>query len=171
MSGKLWADIPDYVGLYQINILGDVRRLPYIQAKTGGFVRLIRMHTLKPQNVAGAAIVPLRDAEGNVKRFALNQIVARAFLDYPPDKTLVILHRDGDPMNCRADNLRFAGSDGEIEEAPRRLTTDEVAEIRRLAGRGVKRKELAKRFRRTPSAISRIVLGSRYRDKSEADDS
>jgi hypothetical protein len=53
----------------------------------------------------GHLIVRLeKDGKEEVRR--LDEIVARAFLGEPPPGT-VLVHLDGDPVNCAATNLRY----------------------------------------------------------------
>ena len=89
---EIWKDIPDYEGLYQISNLGRVKN--------------IRGKILKSEYRQVSLC-----KNGKVKQFSKYKLVAITFLGFKyKDGSLkkCIIHKDGDPLNNRLDNLDFS---------------------------------------------------------------
>lgn len=163
MALEIWADVPGYTLPYQVSNLGNMRRLPYMAEGNDGLVTH-RMKLIKVRFEAGWARVSIDDGTNRRKSLQLHHLVARAFLpDYPPgDTPAQIYHINGDRMDNRAENLALI-RDGDGKPLRVNLTEDELEEIRYLSDGGMKGAELARRYQRTPSSISRIINGNRHR--------
>jgi DNA-binding XRE family transcriptional regulator len=96
-DGERWrpVPVPGYGEHYEVSDLGRVRHL---RARTGR----LRRPSLKS---AGHPCVSL-SAGGRVTVVHLASLVAAAYLP-PRPPGAVVKHRDGDPANCRADNLQW----------------------------------------------------------------
>lgn len=95
-SGARWrpVPVPDFGPLYEVSDAGEVRRV--------GADR-----PLTPSVVRGRPTVWLK-RPGRTKGVGVARLVAGAFLGPPPEPRAVARPRDGDPGNCRAENLRWA---------------------------------------------------------------
>ena len=108
------------------------------------------------------------NGEGNVRN--LRSIVAEAFLG-PRKSGEMVVHKDGDRSNCRAENLVYVPmrnrgpKDPEARRnyAKRKLTARDVADIRKRAAAGEQLSELAREFGVSVPHISNISNGLRWR--------
>ena len=133
-----------------------------------------RWKKLKPIEVNKYLYVVLYD-NGKSKRFAIHQLVLRAFIGRCP-KGMCCCHYDGDPSNNQLDNLRWDtpsnnhvdkkrhGTSLQGESNPRaKLNSEAVHEIRRLCDSGVLRRLVAKRFGVATSTVDAIVWRKAWR--------
>lgn len=95
---EIWVDIPEYIGLYQVSSLGNIRSLNY--NKTGK-IKLLKFNRTK----AGYALVRLYKA-GKQKPALVSRLVCAAFHDNP-DNFPCVNHKDENKLNNRADNLEW----------------------------------------------------------------
>jgi hypothetical protein len=98
----------------------------------------------------------------------VHRLVLVAFVG-PRPPGLVCCHNDGNPLNNRVENLRWDtyeaneadklrhGTKLVGEQTNAKLTEEDVSEIRRLAGDGVKHAELAARFGFTRQNIGAVI--------------
>lgn len=170
-----WRPVPGYEGLYEVSDLGRVRSVDRPAHIRGGGLRLIPGRVLRPApHKGGYRVHHLYSAAGARKVFSAHALVASAFLGAAPPG-LQVCHEDGDPANCRLDNLRYDTPTGNNADKERhgnklhgeahptaKLTADQVKQIRAL--RGVEpQKVTAKRFGITFSNVSAIQLGKSWR--------
>ncbi len=96
-----WKDIEGYEGLYQVNNIGQVRSLKFINGSTIHN----RVKILKQQERNGYLIVQLRK---NTKRrtFQVHRLVANAFIENPNNYNIVN-HIDYDKHNNNVSNLEW----------------------------------------------------------------
>ena len=87
-----WRPVAGYEESYEVSNLGRIRRVRPINPtkKVKGYMR-----------------VNLVSEDGSQKSFALHRLVADAFVPNPDGKPVVI-HKDDDASNNRADNLEWA---------------------------------------------------------------
>lgn len=116
---ELWRDIPGFEGSYQISSYGRVASLPRLTIANNVQLRkfkLLKLHKIKPANCrfcgnpsrGGIRLrVDLRDGSGIKKSFAINRLVAEAFIPNPLKNPMVI-YLDSNKKNNHADNLKWA---------------------------------------------------------------
>lgn len=104
MRDEEWRPIPGFIGYYEASSLGRIRSLPRRGKKRnrvyGGQIR-------KPV-IAGNGYYGVRLSVHNVKRtYMVHELVCAAFHGAKPSpgRTCEVRHLDGNPLNCRADNL------------------------------------------------------------------
>lgn len=175
LDGEEWRDIKGYEGLYQISSLGRIQSLNRVSdSAVQPKGRRMTGRLLEPQlNTKGYYHVSLC-REGVYHRCPLHRLVAKHFLSNPDDLP-VVNHIDLNPRNNRADNLEWTSSRRNSMHTrhvmltdPRfrdkvKYTLDDVREIKRLWAEGsLTQRQLATRFKLTPSNISYIVGNSRW---------
>jgi len=166
-----WAIIEGYEGLYEINRLGQIRRIgrAAINGKgRGGGARIGRLIKALPTKKGYLAVQLWKD--GKMRRFQLHVLVARAFLGQAPTGTEVN-HRDGDKHNPAANNLEYLSHSENMKHAYRnglypsganhhwaRLTAAQVNEIRQIQSSGkMGCRKLARLYGISKSAVQLIV--------------
>lgn len=98
---EVWKDIPNYVGLYQISNLGNIKSF-----KQSLKYHKVHEYLLKPTLANnGYCQVTLYGSTGR-KKFLVHRLVAEAFLPNPNNYPQ-INHKDEDPTNNRVDNLEW----------------------------------------------------------------
>lgn len=167
-SAEIWRDIPGFDD-YEASSLGRVRTKPKI---------------LKPWFNKQSGYLQI----GLGRRFKgpVHRVVCLAFHGAPPDEEKrLVAHGDGDRLNNKSDNLRWASHRENMMDAiahgttplaqyrgisPKRerhhqakLTEADVAEILRLGATTIKRQEIAKRFGVDRNQIWRILTGRNWR--------
>jgi len=97
---EVWKDIPEYVGLYQVSNLGNVRSLNFNKTKK---VKLLK----KGLNTNGRYRVGLSKngkSQGNCR---ISQLSAMAFLNHKPcGHKMVVDHIDNNKLNDKLYNLQ-----------------------------------------------------------------
>ena len=106
-----WRDIPGYEGIYEVSTLGQIRSKDGKTTRSARHgVRHWRQRILKQKvcrNKKGRydARVDLWK-DGKPKSFLVSRLVAMTWVDgYSPE--LTVNHRDGNPLNNKADNLEW----------------------------------------------------------------
>lgn len=97
-----WKDIEGWEGIYQVSNLGRVKSLERKRADGRTYKEIIKKQGL---NNKGYPTVFLK-ANGRYKNCTVHRLVAKAFLLKVEGKEFVD-HIDGNPKNCRVDNLRW----------------------------------------------------------------
>lgn len=151
MSGEeQWRRVigsPDY----EISSHGQVRRLSTQQTKSP---------SVRPD---GKLSVNLN--VGSRSRVKLvHSLVAEAFIRPRKSHEMVRFH-DGDPKNCRLENLYYARRAAVVPSFPpakRTLTAEDVARIRYLLDHGVTTKVVAGAFGVSSPQISNIKSGKKW---------
>ena len=168
---EIWKPIPGYEGRYEASNMGRIRsvdRVVYSKNWSTGvpFARKIKGMILKPgrHSKAGHLSVVLgHGANGS----PVHQLVMKTFVGEPP-KGCEVLHSDGNPANNRLDNLRYGTRRENIADvyrqgrAMKKLTTEEVNQIRFGLATGLKGHELAEMYQVCDSTISEIKLGKTF---------
>jgi hypothetical protein len=170
-----WREIERYPA-YRVSSLGRIQSRLHKSSRTPGFLPDGVWKDLTPSpNAKGYLAIALADGINKPKTYRIHRLVARAFHGAPPEGKPCVRHRDSNPQNNEATNLRW-GSYKENEDDKRengtwdqryggaRLTKEDVAEIRSLAGAGVRQIELAKRYQVSRPTITRIVNMSIWRN-------
>ena len=95
---RLWSDVKDYEGVYEISNDGLVRRIG--KAKSARVGRILN----PSYDARGYKVVSLwRENKG--KTFKIHRLVAVAFV--PGDHSLTVNHIDGDKLNNAPTNLEW----------------------------------------------------------------
>ena len=154
-----WKDIPNYIGLYSVSNLGEVKSL-----------RFNRLLKPSPHNGTGYLRVSLTK-EGVTKVFYVHRLVAEAFLPY--ENRLEVNHIDGDKNNNRLSNLEWVTHHENVLHSHRnglnkpnqvrgsrvgsaKLNESQVMEIKKTKNMYTY-KELAKKYGVSTSTIYGIV--------------
>ena len=110
---ELWRDIPDFEGLYQASINGEIRSLNHIR-KGGTNEYPQKGKTLKfNENTNGYLQVTL-SKNGIAKTYRVNRLIALTFIDNPLNKETVN-HINGNKLDNRVENLEWATRREQIE--------------------------------------------------------
>lgn len=171
MTREVWMPAPDYEGIYEVSNLGRVRRDPTAPARPPGAPG----KCLIPSYTNGYAHVSL-SKRGVITTHRVHVLVLRAFCGEPPFQGAHGAHNDGDPSNCRLDNLRWATpieNQADVDRHGRRcrgeevygavLTEDQVREIRRRIEAGERNPPIANDFGVSISTIHLIRHGKIWR--------
>lgn len=129
----------------------------------------------KTNKQRGYLEVQLRTSPSKSKMFKVHRLVLEAFVGACP-AGMECCHGDGVPANCRIDNLRWDtrknnaadrvrhGTHQRGERASRRkLSLNDVQEIRKMLADGSSRKSAAEKFGVTPANIYCIVHGKSWK--------
>lgn len=172
-QGEQWRPIPGFDG-YEVSSLGRVRSY----RRHGGRGREL-LGTPRAKKVHAASTgylsVTLQKPDGNrCGKYTVHTLVALAFLG-PRPEGMQVAHADGNRLNARLDNLRYATADENAEDKRRhgtdtpgerngrhKLTDRDVLEIRELRSRGALQRELAEKFGVSRSAIHFVLSGQRW---------
>lgn len=113
---------------------------------------------------------------GVMKMESVSRLVAKAFLPQPTSDQTFVLHRDDDPANNRADNLRWgtpADNSADMTAKGRqcrgskrplaKLTEQDVTDIRRMVGGGTRQNKLAVMYGVSVATLNDIVLRKTWR--------
>jgi hypothetical protein len=173
LEQEVWQPIPGFEG-YEASSLGRVRSFRRHGGRGRGLVTVPRIKKVHP-GAAGYLAVTLQKPDGNrCSKYAVHSLVAAAFLGPRPDG-MQVAHADGNKLNARLDNLRYAtplenaddkkahGTDPTGERNARhKLTESAVREIRVLRSQGALQRELAAKFGVSISAIQFVLNGQRW---------
>lgn len=170
-DNEIWREIADFPG-YEISCHGRVRSVARDVATSNGHIRHYRGVVFSPSstNQHGHLKVGLR-RNGRLAMRYIHQLVAEAFIG-PRPLAMVVAHCDGDHLNNRADNLRYAtqkenetdkvrhGSRLSGDRHPRRiLAAKDVATIRSRLADGLTQQAIATEFGVCRATISAISTG------------
>jgi len=152
-----WKPIPDYPG-YEVSNTGQVQSY-YVQRGMTWVIADSPQRILKGgMSWGNYRHVCLRNQQG-AKSTHIHRLVAAAFIG-PCPEGLEVCHFDGDPSNCHVENLRYdthtenaqdmirhgRGGRGGGGEQNRKLTDDQVLEIRALRAQEWSTKKLVQKY-------------------------
>ena len=169
-----WRDVIGWEGYYQVSNLGRVRGVARtISHPTKGKMRRQGIILSLSKSTRGYVQAHLK-RDGKTKNAIVHQLVARAFIGERPEG-YDINHKDGDKQNNSPSNLEYVTHQENMQHAwdtglkqpsyiLRKLTSEQVVEIRRLQKTGMTGVELGKIFGVCGSVISRIVLRKTWKD-------
>lgn len=172
MKAEEWRQVPGYEGRYEVSSLGRVRSLPNSRRKT------VLICKLSPHK-SGHLLVNLTRCVGGIhkqKVHWVHRLVLEAFVG-PCPVGLECCHGDGNPANNKLENLRWDshvknmqdkyshGTHNIGEQNPmRKLTVEQVKEVKGLIERGESDESIAAKFDVTKFAIKSIRRGSNWRN-------
>ena len=165
-----WRPIPGWEGYYEVSDLGCVRSVERTIRFADGRERFYPA-LLRATHVDGFGYqkVTLKRAGVN-QRVLVHQAVAAAWLGLRPEG-LEVCHNNGQRTDNRACNLRY-GTRAEnaadsikhgTHRRARKITDEEVTEIRRLRGH-VQCRIVAEMFGASPAHVCNIQRGNRRKD-------
>lgn len=167
-SGKTYPDMKD--GTRQAQRAGFGVLTERFIAKTGilgrPFARRIKGQILRPGRYCKAghlSVVLGHGAAGS----PVHQLVARTFLGLPQNNQEV-RHKNGDPTDNRLENLEYGTRTENILDvfyqgrAWKKLTIEDVEEIRFGLSSGIRGAELARMYKVSDTTISNIRHGRIY---------
>lgn len=169
-ADEQWRPVVGWEGLYEVSTLGRVRSVDRVVRFSDGRTRryaaqLRATHT----DGFGYRKVTLKRA-GKSQRVLVHQAVAAAWIGPRPTGSEVC-HNNGRRTDNRAANLRY-GTRAEnaadsikhgTHRRARKITDEEVAEIRRLRGH-VQCRVVAEMFNTSPAHVCNIQRGNRRKD-------
>ena len=153
-----WADIPEYVGLYQASSHGRIRSVKRLVKSAIAEGQRIHMVVLTPTyNTSGRQQVALsKKVDGEYyasnKRHLVHRLVYAAFHG-PVPEGVEVKHKSDDVCNNREDNLY-------AQPQPRAITE---AQARRIKFGSERQIDLAKEFNVSQTAISHIRTGKTWK--------
>ncbi|WP_415649104.1 NUMOD4 motif-containing HNH endonuclease [Rhodococcus ruber] len=102
-----WAPVPDFEGYYEVSDLGRIRSVDRVIVRKNGSRQTVRSRilALHPNVVSGYPQVHLYISGHGTMLYA-HQLVAAAFIGPRPDG-MYVCHKDGNPQNNAASNLRY----------------------------------------------------------------
>lgn len=155
-----WRDIPGYEGKYQASSLGRIRSLDRRVPCAHGATRTMKGRVLRPagqKRDPHLFVVLGHKAHGS----PVHSLVAAAFLG-PRPAGQEVRHLDGNPQNNRVDNLAYGTRTENILDvmrigrAWRKLTPDQVLDIRARLAAGESGVNLARLYGVSQTCISAI---------------
>lgn len=168
MSTEEWRQIPDFPD-YAINRCGTINRIA--DAKTAKAGWLLKAHR---HPVSGYMQVVLR-RDGKSKTQYVHALVLAAFVSSRPTPVHQAAHANGVRDDNRLENLRWVlpvenASDKKLHGTDqvgmkhhmRKISEDDVREIRRLRKQGVYNKDIAARFGIHKAYVALVASGKRW---------
>lgn len=163
---EIWKDVLEYEGYYQVSNHGRVKSL----ARNSVDGRKLSSCIITPRLDRYGYVRVWLYKDGDRKEYRIHRLVAIAFVPNPDNKCEVN-HKNGIKNYNYDNNLEWVTSsenhrhsvhvlgnrtqDGE-QNSQAKLTFTEVKEIRRLQDSGMSRKDIAIKFKVTPTTISDI---------------
>lgn len=171
MIEEIWKDIPGFEGKYQASTMGRIKSLDrLVRGKchfTGhDFYRMIHGRILKPGRFCKSGHVSVVLGRGGIGK-PVHQLIVLTFLG-PCPNGCEVLHENGIPTDNRICNLRYGTRTENILDVYkdggrwRKLSTDDVENIRFNLSCGITGVELASMYGVSSSTISRIKLGRSF---------
>lgn len=168
---ETWKDIPGYEGKYQASDQGRIRSVDrQVQGRNWhsghSFTRNLRGRVLRPGKFCKTGHLSVVLGRGTAGK-PVHQLVMLAFVGpCPPGHE--VCHANGDPGDNRLINLRYDTRTNNILDvfrqgkAWRRLTVDQVLEIRARLAQGERGSDIARDFGVSQTTVSRIKKGKSF---------
>lgn len=170
---KVWKEIPNYEGLYEVSNDGEVRSVDRVVIyPCNKPSRFFKGKILKQSLNVNKKYFGLRlSKQGKTKLWLVHQLVAIAFLG-PSPKGMVVCHGPGGSFDNRLKNLSYGTPSQNSFDQWRdntklygelcswsKLTATQVNQIKQEYKNGITNKELAKKFNVSRSRICDIIKG------------
>jgi len=167
MTEEVWKDIPGYEGRYQASTEGRIRSLDRkvrVVAHGTEATRTVKGRILRPGSckTGHVSVVLGHSANGSL----VHQLIALTFLG-PCPKGKEVLHNDGNPKNNKLENLRYGTRTENILDVFRigkpwrKLTVQDVYDIREQRKLGIRVKEIAQNFNVAEGTVYNILSRKR----------
>lgn len=163
---EVWRDIPGHEGRYQASNLGRIRSLDRRVNICHGATRLMRGRVLRPAGQKSDPHLRVTLSHGG-HGVLVHRLVAAAFLGPCPEGQEV-RHLDGNPLNNHVENLAYGTRREnildvyEVGKAWRKLTAEQVQDIRRRLDAGERGADIARAYGVGDACISAIKHGRSY---------
>lgn len=103
--GEIWKDILNYETLYMISNHG--RFISKEKRVFNGHKDILKPCKLLKPNIYNNRLSIQLIKDNKYKKFSVSQLVAQTFLPYFSPVIYILKHKDGNPLNCYADNLEW----------------------------------------------------------------
>ncbi|WP_333638560.1 NUMOD4 domain-containing protein [Tissierella praeacuta] len=156
----MWKDIPGYEGAYQASSLGRIRSLDRYVNCAHNAKRKVKGRVLKPGRYSDSGHVSVVLGKGTNGK-PVHQLIMLTFKGERPEG-LDIRHLDGNPLNNRIENLTYGTRTENILDVYhnggrwRKLTKQQVKNIRVLIARGIRIKDIAEIYNVSDHTIYNI---------------
>lgn len=171
MNKEVWRDIPGYKNKYQVSSKGRVKSLSRkVRSRNwytkNPFFRTINERLLKPGRYTKSGHLSVVLGRGS-NGVPVHQLVMKTFVGEPADGHEV-MHINGNPQDNRLSNLRYGTRTENILDVYiqgkrwRKLSIEDVYDIRFRLLCGFSGKELAEIYNISPSTVSHIKVGRSY---------
>jgi hypothetical protein len=171
-TSEVWKPIKGYLGLYEISNMGNVRSLDKQVGCRGGTTRCLKGKLLVGGTYPnGYKFVGLTNKNNKRRNHLLHRLVAAAFIGNPK-RLPIVLHRDDNPANNKAINLRWGTQQQNIDDMISKerhafgskignsvLSERQVRAIKLAMTKGVTNRALAQKYNVHEMSISRIKRG------------
>lgn len=160
---EIWKDIPGYEGKYQASSLGRIRSLDREIVQMDGRHRSAKGRIRVPVVSRTRPYYALRLQKGG-NMTEVHRLVALAFYG-PCPEGCEIMHLNGNSLDNRAENLRYGTHQENVQDILRqgkkmkKLTEEDVHQIRFGLSTGIRTKELAEMYGLHPCNVGRIRNG------------
>ena len=168
---EIWRDIPGYEGKYQASSEGRIRSL---SRKVNGrchftgetFEREVKGRILTPGKFCKSGHVSVVLGHGTAGK-PVHQLILQTFVGMP-DEGMEVLHINGNPTDNRLCNLRYGSRTENILDVYRqggrwrKLSLEDVYEIRFYQLCGFSGSYIAKRFHISQTSVSAIKHGRSF---------
>ena len=105
---EVWADIPEYEGVYQISSCGRVKSLPQKHPSVNGGFYLTRERILCPRKHRNGYLNVQLCRNGNKRNYYVHRLVAKTFLrNDNPKEYIHVNHINEDKTDNRVNNLEW----------------------------------------------------------------
>lgn len=178
---KVWKDVVEFEGFYQVSDSGDVRSVDRHYSCTDSLGRVTKDRFKKGKVIAqrehkfGYSMVTLSKANVRYTR-TVHKLMAMAFLGKTENDGLVVRHLDGNCKNnalsnlalgTQQDNVNDALVHGTVEQGEDRynaiLTAETVLAIREEKHLGATNTELARKYHLTEIKVHQLVTGAKWK--------
>ena len=172
-----WRPVTNYAGIYEVSSLGRVRSIDRAITTKNGQTRRYSGKVLKfGFHEFGYPKVNLLNA-GDLNCSFVHRLVCEAFHGKQPSPEHEVAHNDGNPKNCRKENLRWDlpkgnQSDRRVhgtaltkdDHPSAKLTSEKVNEIKKRLKHGESQYKIADDFGVSRGTIQAIHNGKTWRD-------
>lgn len=172
---EIWKDVPNYVGIYQVSNIGNVKSLDhYIKSKNGKCLKKGRI--LQKFKTKKGYLQTSLSKDTKRLNTGIHRVVALAFIPNPENKPQVN-HINGIKTDNRVENLEWCtNKENQIHAVKNKLskhnlaekhhnsklTNEDVIKVRQLHSIGFKNHELAKDYNISRTAMSNILRKKTY---------
>lgn len=165
-----WRAVVGYEGLYEVSNFGRIRSVDRHSYRRDWRSQIIAQNLNTAGGRQGARMYVCLCKEGIMRKILVHRLVADAFIPNPDPKRLTdVCHTDHNPRNNRVENLKWMTHRDNIRTSVvagrwrRKVTDDQIKEIRRRADAGESQRSLAKEYGFAFGTINSIVCRRSWR--------
>lgn len=159
LKGEIWRSVPEYEGLYYVSNLGRILKHGYPDGD-----KIMRQNISERYLVVG-----LSDWNGKRRTHRVHRLVARAFKKNK-NLALEVNHINGIRTDNRESNLEWIQHSENSKHTylsgnySKKLTPEDVIEIKKMLKKGVVQKNIAKKFNVSTTTICEINKNKKWID-------